>query len=296
MHDLQRKQELRAEAWLLLVVFVWAANYPLAKWAIGGMNVAIFNAIRFITAPAVAAIIMASRSAWKPVERASLRRILSTGVVAHILYQVVFMYGLSLTSAGNSAVFMATSPLWTLFINAKLHKEKIGAAMWLGMGISLIGIVSIIIGSGREFSLGGKAIFGDLICLMSAMFWGLQSNLQKPLVADYSVFQLTFLLTAVGGIGLSLLAIPAAVTFPWQETPWIYFAAAIASGAVSIGMGNILWSNGLKRIGPGRTSNFSNLIPVLAFALAYFTLHEEVTLIQLCGVAVTMVGVGVARR
>jgi drug/metabolite transporter (DMT)-like permease len=239
---------------------------------------------------------MRSRSAWKPVDRSSIRRIVSTGVVAHILYQVVFMYGLSLTSAGNSAVFMATSPLWTLFINAKLHKERIRGVMWLGMGISLIGIVSIIIGSGKEISFGGTAIFGDLICVASAMFWGLQSNLQKPLVADYSVFQLTFLLTSVGGIGLSLLAIPAAISFPWRETPWVYFLAAIASGAISIGMGNILWSNGVKRIGPGRTSNFSNLIPVLAFALAYVTLHEEVTLIQLCGVAVTIVGVAVARR
>src|SRR6185295_9946927 len=98
-----------------------------------------------------------------------------------------------------------------LFINAKLHKEKIRGTMWLGMGISLVGIFSIILGSGKEFSLGGTAIFGDLICLMSAMFWGLQSNLQKPLVTDYSVFQLTFLLTAVGGVGLSLIAIPAAV-------------------------------------------------------------------------------------
>ena len=128
------------------------------------------------------------------------------------------------------------------------------------------------------------------------MFWGLQSNLQKSLVADYSVFQLTFLLTSIGGIGLSLIAIPSALSFAWGSTPWPYYTAAIASGAVSIAMGNILWSNGVKRLGPGRTSNFNNLIPVIAFVIAYFTLHEQVSAIQVVGVAVTIVGVWVARR
>ncbi len=296
MHDVERKQELRAEAWLLLVVLIWAANYPLAKWAISGMDVFVFNAIRFVTAPLVALVFMLIRSRWKPVGRRSLPGIISTGAVAHVLYQVVFLYGLSLTSAGNSAVLMSTSPLWTLFINAKLHRERIRPIVWAGTAISLVGVASIIIGSGKQIDLGGAAIYGDVICLLAAILWGLQSNLQKSLVADYSVFQLTFLLTSVGGIGLSLLAIPSALTFAWGSTPWPYYAAAIASGAVSIALGNILWSNGVKRLGPGRTSNFNNLIPVIAFVIAYFTLHEQVSAIQVIGVAVTIVGVWVARR
>ena len=91
MHDETRKQELRAEAWLLLVVFIWAANYPLAKWAIGGMNVLIFNAIRFLAAPAASAILLLVRGEWKEVKRSSWKELVTTGSVAHIFYQVVFI-------------------------------------------------------------------------------------------------------------------------------------------------------------------------------------------------------------
>lgn len=296
MVDRQRKQELRAEALLLLVVFIWAANYPLAKWAITGMDVFIFNALRFVTAALVTTIIFFTRSTWQPINREGWKGIISTGFIAHVLYQVVFLYGLSLTTAGNSAVLLSTAPLWTLFINAKLHKEKIRIPMWIGMAISLVGIVSIITGSGKQIDLGGTAIFGDLICIVAAILWGLHTNLQKPLLVDYSVFQLTFLMMGIGGAGLSLIALPHALSFHWGTLPWTYYLAAILSGAISIGLGNIFWSNGVRRLGPGRTSNFSNLIPVIAFIIAYVTLREEISLIQVLGVAVTMVGVWVARK
>ena len=295
MDDRHRTQELRAEAWLLLVVLIWAANYPLAKWAISGMDVAIFNAIRFVVAALVTTSIFFSQASWTPIDRGGWRRILTTGLVAHVFYQVIFLWGLSMTSAGNVAVLLATSPLWTLFINAKLHREKIQKIMWFGMAISLAGITLIIVGSGKNIEFGGSAILGDLISLMAAMLWGLHTNLQKPLVLNYSVFQVTFLMLAVGGTGLSLIALPKAVTFLWSSTPWTYYAAAISSGAISIGIGNILWSNGVKRLGPGRTSNFNNLIPVLAFIISYLTLHEEISLIQVIGVVVTIVGVWSAR-
>ena len=125
MDEHTRKQELRAEAWLLLVVLIWAANYPLAKWAISGMDTLIFNAIRFVTAAAVTASLFFSRSSWQPMDRKGWWGIIRTGVVAHVCYQLIFLFGLSMTTAGNSAVLLSTSPLWTLFINAKLHKEKI---------------------------------------------------------------------------------------------------------------------------------------------------------------------------
>lgn len=296
MEDLRRKQEIRAEAWLLLVVLIWAANYPLAKWAISGMNVFIFNAIRFLVAALVTTSIFFSKAAWVHIDRPAWRGIVTTGLVAHVVYQVIFLYGLSMTSAGNAAVLLSTSPLWTLFINAKLHKEKIQKMIWMGMAISLAGIALIIIGSGKKIEFGGTAILGDLISLTAAMLWGLHTNLQKPLVVNYSVFQVTFLMLAVGGIGLSVVALPYAFTFPWSATPWTYYLAAISSGAVSIGVGNILWSNGVKRLGPGRTSNFNNLIPVIAFVISYLTLHEEISGIQLIGVGITIVGVWSARK
>jgi drug/metabolite transporter (DMT)-like permease len=101
---------------------------------------------------------------------------------------------------------------------------------------------------------------------------------------------------AVGGAGLSLIGIPAMSQLDWSSIRWTYYAAATVSGALSIGLSNAIWSNGVKRLGPGRTANFNNLVPVLAVLLSAFTLHEEITVSQIFGMGITMSGVWIARR
>ncbi len=296
MSDHDKRHEYRAESLLLVVVVIWAANYPMAKWGITGLNIYVFNAIRFTVASLVVAAMFMVRSSWQPVTRGEMRKLIGTGFVANVLYQVVFILGLSMTTAGNSAVLLATSPLWTVFFNAWLHKEKILKSMWIGMAISLLGIALVILGSDKKFELGGSALLGDVITLIAAMTWGLNTNLQKPLLARHSVLQVTLVMMIVGGVGLSLIAVPSMTQLDWGSIHWTYYVAAIASGALSIGVSNAIWSNGVKRLGPGRTANFNNLVPVLAVVLSAFLLHETISLMQILGMSITMLGVWMARR
>lgn len=280
----------------MFVAFIWAANFPISKWGIAGLDIFVFNAVRFIVAFAIVAVFFAARFTWAPIDPADRRRLLWIGFVANVVYQMAFIVGLSLTTAGNAAILLATSPLWTVFLNARLHKEPISPAMWLGMTISLIGVVMIIIGSGKKLEFGSTALIGDVVMLTAAALWGLNTNLQKPLVARYSAVQVTLIMLAIGAIGLTLAAIPSGITVPFLEVHWSYYLAAVISGAFSIGIANVIWSIGVKRLGPSRTGNFHNLVPVLAFTISYFTLDEQVLPIQIAGAAVTVVGVWVARR
>ena len=161
---------------------------------------------------------------------------------------------------------------------------------------SFIGVLMIIIGSGKKLEIGSSALFGDLITVGAAFLWGLNTNLQKPLLARYSPMQLTLAMITVGALGLSLSAAPSAMEFNWGAVDWTYYAAALASGALSIALANVGWSVGVKRLGPSRTANFGNLVPVLAFLISYLVLDENVLLIQVFGAAVTIGGVWLARR
>lgn len=286
----------KTEVLLLFVAFIWAANFPISKWGIAGLDIFIFNAVRFFVAFTIVAVFFATRFTWTPIEPADRRRLLWIGFVANVVYQMAFIVGLSLTTAGNAAILLATSPLWTVFLNARLHKEPISAAMWLGMAVSLIGVVMIIIGSGKKLELGSTALIGDVVMLTAAALWGLNTNLQKPLVARYSAVQVTLVMLAIGAVGLTVAAVPSAIATPFLDVHWSFYLAAAISGAFSIGIANVIWSIGVKRLGPSRTGNFHNLVPVLAFTISYFTLDEQVLPIQIAGAAVTVVGVWVARR
>lgn len=163
------------------------------------------------------------------------------------------------------------------------------------MTISLGGIVLIVLGSGTELGFGSNALKGDFLSLIAALLWALNTNYQKSFLKRYSAVQLSVILIGVGALGLTVVALPNAVSMPWGDIGIEYYLAAVASGALSIAAANVLWTFGVKRIGPRRTSAFNNLIPVLAIALAYVTLGEKVSLLQTAGASVTLIGVWFAR-
>jgi drug/metabolite transporter (DMT)-like permease len=286
----------RAQLLLLLTATIWAANYPIAKYALAQMDALVFNAGRYIVAALVLSLIIVLRGEWLVVERADWRQIVRVGVVASVMYQSAFIIGLHLTTAGNAAVMMATSPLWTLLLNAFFHGERIRLGTWLGVALSLCGITFIIAGSGKKLSLGGYEIIGDVICLAAALLWAFNTNLQKPLLTRYSPLHLATLSVSIGAVGLSVVASPSAVTTQWVSLGWDVWLAIAISGGLSIGIANVFWSNGVRQLGPGKTAPFSNLIPVIAFVLSYFVLNENINFMQLVGSVITIAGVWLARR
>jgi drug/metabolite transporter (DMT)-like permease len=286
----------KTELLVLIVILIWASNFPVAKWGLRAIDPLIFNALRYLVATALLVLIYFSRAPWTPVQRRDWPKIIGVGFLANVVYQMAFIFGLHLTTAGNSAVLLSTAPLWTVFISARLHKERIRPMMWAGMAVSFCGVVMIIIGSGKKLELGSTALFGDLITLTAAFLWGLNTNLQKPLLTRYSPLHLTLIMISVGAVGLTLTAIPATASFTWGSVDWTYYAAVVVSGALSIAIANVLWSVGVKRLGPSRTANFGNLVPVLAFVASFLVLKEDILLIQVVGAAVTISGVWLARR
>ncbi|MBM2845266.1 MAG: hypothetical protein HW407_578 [Bacteroidetes bacterium] len=296
MTDLQRAKERKAETLLLIVVIIWASNYPIAKWGLKELDPLLFNGIRYVVAALVLAFLFFSRSQWTPIARNDWRMLIKAGIVANVIYQMAFIIGLNMTSAGNSAILLNTSPLWTLLLSSRLHRENVGRQMWLGALVSLCGVAMIILGSGKKLQFGGMDVYGDLLSLGAAAFWGLNTNLQKPLVAKYPTLQVTFVMITVGAVGLGIAAIPSAMTTSWSTIHWSYILAAVVSGALSIGIANFFWSTGVKHLGPGRTATYSTLVPVLAFIISYFTLDEQLFPIHFVGAAVTVFGVWYARR
>jgi drug/metabolite transporter (DMT)-like permease len=284
------------ESLLLVVVVIWAANSPLVKFGISGMEIPIFNSIRFLIAAATLIAINVTRSGWRHVTQTDWWKLIGLGVIAHVLYQFAYLYGLKNTTVGNSAIILSTSPLWTVFLNSIIYKERVPSQAWSGTSVSLLGIILIVIGTGSTVSLGGDALLGGGLSLAASLLWALSTILQTSFLKTYSATQLSVVMVSVGAFVWTLLAIPSAHDFQWGTITTGYFAAAIGSGTLSTGASNVLWARGIKNLGPRRTANFNNLVPILAFVFAYLALGEEIYPLQIVGAGITLVGVWIARR
>ncbi len=281
---------------MLAVMTIWAANAPFAKLGLARLDVLVFNGIRYLVAFSVLVVILRSRTEWIPISREDRWPLLRLGVIASIIYQLVYIFGLRYTTAGNSAVLLSTAPLWTAVIGARMHRERIRWQTWGGMSLALTGIALIVTGSGTVIEFGGEAVVGDLLSLSAAFLWAMNTNLQKPLLSRYPALQLTVMTIGIGAVGLTLVAIPAAVRVDWPTVDASGVLIAIVSGALSIGIANVLWSYGVKWLGPGRTASFNNLVPVLTFAISYAVFGEPVHAQQILGATMTISGVWWARR
>lgn len=291
-----RRGKLKAELLLFAMTIVWAINYSVAKYGLTGIDIFVFNSIRYVVATATIILMMLPRWEWRPIARRDVPQLLQAGVIASVIYQVAFVVSLNLTTAGNSAVLLSTSPLWTVFLHARMHREKIRLMMWLGMLLSFAGVIMIVIGSGTKMVLGGHELIGDIVCLAAAALWGLSTNLQTPLLTRYSPMQLALIMIATGAVGLTFIAIPPMTSIHWATIHWSFYAATVASGIFSIGIANVVWSYGIRQLGPGRTANFNNLVPVMAFAFSYYFLHDVILPIQIAGAAITIIGVWIVRQ
>lgn len=284
------------ESLLLVCVFIWAANAPLVKFGISGLDVLVFNGIRFIVAGTTLALLYRARSMWQPIPARDWLRLFGLAMIAHVIYQLAYIFGIKNTTVGNSAIILSTSPLWTVFFNSMIHREKIPSQAWWGTTVSLLGIVLIVVGTGSHVEFGGDALLGDGLSLCAALLWGLSTTLQKNFLRVYSATQLSAILVSMGAAVLTVLAIPSALDLEWGSVRASYYGAAVTSGAMSIGASTVLWAVGIKNIGPRKTANFNNLVPILAFVFAYLTLGEQIFLLQILGAMVTLIGVWLARR
>lgn len=296
METRDRRGERTAELLVLLTVTIWGANNSLVKWGIGGLDVLVFNAVRYLVATAAVGALFAAKSEWKPVPRRDWPRLLGFGLVASVVYQMAYIVGLNYTTAGNSSVLMATAPVWTILLSSRLHGERVHGQAWAGMVISFAGVLLIIFGSGKELTLGAGGVLGDLLSLGAAMLWALNANLQKFLLVRYSPLQLSLVSTVVGAAGLGVAAVPAAATLSWTIVPSGAWAAAVLSGALSIAAANVFYSFGVKKLGPARVAPFGNLVPVISVAVAFLTLGERFLPLQFLGAALALAGVWMARR
>ena len=105
------------EGMLLFVVLIWGINFPIVKSALGLMHYHVFNSFRFVVAVIVLGVTYYYRRAklgqpfWEPL-RLYGKQIALLGLLGYVVYQWCFIIGINITTAGNAALIMASSPLF----------------------------------------------------------------------------------------------------------------------------------------------------------------------------------------
>lgn len=288
------------------MVLIWGANYSVIKRAFDEIPPQAFNAIRMALASCVflVTIRLAQRRARTgsrmssifytpfPLTRRDRIDLLWLGLVGHWMYQLFFVGGVARTSVSNGALIIGATPVAIATVSAFLGREKIGALHWIGAAVSVAGIYFVV---GRAASFGGATLGGDLLVMISVACWTTYTLGAAHLLQRHSPLYVTGMTMAIGAVPYVLLASPQILRMNWAAVSAWTWTALVLSAFLALCLSYLIWYMAVQRIGPARTSVYSNLVPIVAIAVAVIWLGEPLTPAKLSGAALVLTGVFLTR-
>lgn len=287
-----------ADGLLLLTVLFWGVNFSVVKFALVEITPLLFNGLRFLVASGTMLILARATGHVFQFQRRHLPYLIGLGLLGNSAYQLFFILGIANTTADNSALILATVPTWVALFGTIVGMERVDRRGWLGIAVSLLGIVLIILGSDRQAELrfGGATLKGDALILLATLCWSAYTLAIRPMLRHYSSTAITSFSTLMGTIPLVLIAAPLMVKFEWGRVPANSWGALVFSGVFGIALAYFFWNNGVSKLGSARTSLYSNLTPPITLLVAWLWLGETMTLQQWGGALLAIIGVALARR
>ncbi len=285
----------QAEIGLLLMVVLWAVNFPVIKIGLAAVPPYAFNALRFPLAALLLGAVLLARDGLVLPERGDVTKVVVLGIIGNFVYQLLFISGLDRSRAGNASVLLNTSPIYTVLFSSLLGHERIRAIAWGGIAATVAGI-ALVVGSGEGgFRFSTATLPGDLMMLSAAIIWAIYTVGSRNLVRKYGSVPVTAWTLWSGAVLLVLVGIPELRSMD-SSIPFSAWGSLVYAGFLGLGLSYLLWYRGVHVLGNTRTAAFGNLVPVLTILLAWPMLGEVPNVWQIVGAMVIIAGISVVRR
>lgn len=279
---------------LLLMALIWGSNFTAIKYSLEDLQPMAFNGLRMSAATLLVAL--AARISGKDfrVLGADLWKLTGLGLLANTCYQSLFIIGMSHTRAGNAALILSTTPLFTaLYGRLRKHEHFTAAGIW-GLLLAFAGIVLIVF-SGHEGLSLGETVLGDALLLGATICWSLYTVGSKRMVHVYGSTKATALMMITGTPALFLICLPTLIRQNWSAVRPVAWAGVIFSALFAIALAYVIWNHGVRKLGSTRTAVFGYITPVVAMIVAWPTLGEVPTFGQVAGAVVIITGLYLVR-
>lgn len=256
---------MKADLMLVLVTLCWGASYYLIDICLSELKAFNLNAIRFLGAFLVAAVIGFPK--LKNVNKTTLKYAFFISISLIFAY-IGATFGVMYTSLSNSGFLCALTVVFTPIVCFFVKKEKPGRKMVLVVLVCLIGIALMSLNDQM------KPALGDIFCLMCAFAYTVDLLITEAAVAKeevdaflLGVFQLAF--TGVFMLILSFLFEEPAL----PSSPGVW-GAALFLAVFGTGVAFIVQTIAQQYTSASHVGVIFTLEPVFAGIVAFFLAGE----------------------
>jgi len=194
------------------------------------------------------------------------------------LHFATWITSLSYTSIASSTVLVDMHPLFAIAGGYLFFQEKISVRGMIGAAMALAG--SIVIGFG-DFSVGGKALYGDFLAFAGAFFVAGYMLVGRGVRNRLSLFPYIIVVYSVAMVLLILGALALRLPFyPYPPVTWLMFLLLAVFPTI---FGHTVFNWALRYVNASVVSVSILGEPVGASILAYFFFQQVPTAAQVMG-------------
>ena len=216
------------------------------------------------------------------------------GAIGYYLASYFDFNGLQYIPAGIERLILFVYPTIVLLISALLLKEKVTRIQWLAIAVTYAGIVITFLpnlsqGAVADFWKGAGFIF---LSAFTFAFYIVESGRMIPKFGPTLFTSVAMMVASICvfihyGFGSSTVL---------YEVPWEGVAIGFTMAIFSTVLPSFLLSEAIKRLGSSNFVIFGSLGPISTIVFARIFLNEIITVWQIIGTAVDILGILVVTR
>lgn len=204
--------------------------------------------------------------------------------------QLMFFYGLNITTPINAGIIMTSNPILVLIASAIILKNKITLTKVGGIALGIIGALLLLLFK-NDFSFGSETLVGDLFIFLNAMSYGIYLVVAVPLMRKYKPLTVITWVFTFGLIYVFPFGVTEFTQIEWSafsSTIWLEFAFVIICTTFFAYLLNIY---GLKKLNPSTVSTYIYLQPLLAAGFAIWSGKDSLDGIKIIAAMLIFSGV-----
>jgi drug/metabolite transporter (DMT)-like permease len=223
--------------------------------------------------------------------RSDYARLALYSLLGVALNQLLFVKGLSLSTAINANLLGTTIPIFTLVAGVALGFERFSLRVAIGVAVAACGVVYLVNPFRANFT--GATTLGNLLLIANSFCYGLYLAISQDAIRRYGaltvitwvfIFGCVFTLP-IGGYHLSHVALTQLPVKVWLAILYIIIVPTVGAYYLNA------WA--LGRVAPSVVAVYIYLQPLIGFAIAPYVLGEKLDAHVWIATALIFAGVGV---
>jgi len=254
---------LRTATLTTLALLAFAGNSLLCRAALAHTDIdpASFTAIRILSGAMMLVLLLALRTG--PLPAAGSWR----SAAALFAYAIAFSYAYTGLSAGTGALLLFGAVQATMLLAGLLTGTRWNAWQALGLALAMAGLAGLL-----WPGLSAPPLQPALLMLGAGVAWGLYTLRGRGLPDALAATTGNFMRAA------PLAVVAAGLAWPWLKPDFEGALLALASGALTSGLGYAIWYTALRGLSPQAAGSSQLSVPVITALAGVVLLGEAIDL------------------